>query len=131
MLLINILVICDDKPPTVISICDCTDYMVDGGKKMLSKSWIFLNQRLMNLIQQKYTLILFLWWSCQCAESRVNTVCPLSTSNMLSWWGACTVTVIQWSIKAWSFQGKDVFYSLHFFKLTLSIATCFESMQTS
>ncbi len=24
---------CGDKPPVVISICDCTDHMVDGGKK--------------------------------------------------------------------------------------------------
>ncbi len=27
------LVMCRDKPPAVISICDCTDHMVDGGKK--------------------------------------------------------------------------------------------------
>ncbi len=33
MPLINMLVICGDKPPAVISIYDCTDHMVDGGKK--------------------------------------------------------------------------------------------------
>ncbi len=30
---INMLVMCGDKPPAVISICDCMDHMVDGGKK--------------------------------------------------------------------------------------------------
>ena len=33
MPLINMLVMCGDKPPAVISICDCTDHMVEGGKK--------------------------------------------------------------------------------------------------
>ena len=27
------LVMCGDKPPAVLSICDCTDHMVEGGKK--------------------------------------------------------------------------------------------------
>ncbi len=29
----NMLVMCGDKPPAVISICDCTSHMVEGGKK--------------------------------------------------------------------------------------------------
>ena len=33
MPLINMLVMCGDKPPAVISICDCTGHMVEGGKK--------------------------------------------------------------------------------------------------
>ncbi len=33
MSLINMLVMCGDKPPAVISIFDCTGHMVDGGKK--------------------------------------------------------------------------------------------------
>ncbi len=33
MQLINMLVICGDKPPSVISICDYTGHMVDGRKK--------------------------------------------------------------------------------------------------
>ncbi len=33
MPLINMLVMCGDKPPAVISICDCTSHMVGGGKK--------------------------------------------------------------------------------------------------
>ncbi len=32
MLPINMLVMFGDKPTTVISICDCTDHMVDVGK---------------------------------------------------------------------------------------------------
>ncbi len=33
MPLINMLVMCGDKSPAVISIWDCMDHMVDGGKK--------------------------------------------------------------------------------------------------
>ncbi len=33
MPLINMLVMCGNKPPAVISICNCTDHMVEGGKK--------------------------------------------------------------------------------------------------
>ncbi len=33
MPLINMLVMSGDKPPAVISICDCTDHMVEDGKK--------------------------------------------------------------------------------------------------
>ncbi len=33
MLLINMLTMCGDKPPAVLSICDCTGHMEDGGGK--------------------------------------------------------------------------------------------------
>ncbi len=33
MLLINMLVMCGYKSPDVISICDCTGYMVNVGKR--------------------------------------------------------------------------------------------------
>ena len=33
MLLVNNLVMCDDVPPTVVDIHDCTDHMDAGGKK--------------------------------------------------------------------------------------------------
>ncbi len=38
MPLINMLVMCGDKPLAVIFICDCTGHMVDGRKKMQSTS---------------------------------------------------------------------------------------------
>ncbi len=59
MLLIKMLVMCGDKPPAVISICDCMDHMVNGGKKDAEFVMNFLNQRKMSLIQQKYTMTLF------------------------------------------------------------------------
>ncbi len=34
MPLIDMLVMCGDKLPAVISICDCTDHVVDGGEKL-------------------------------------------------------------------------------------------------
>ncbi len=33
MPLLNILVICENAPPKVVSIVDCTSHMSDGGKK--------------------------------------------------------------------------------------------------
>ncbi len=33
MRLLNILVLCSNAPPTVVSIVDCTSHMSDGGRK--------------------------------------------------------------------------------------------------
>ncbi len=45
--------------PAVISICDCTDHMVDGGKKDAKIIINYSKQRLTNLIPQRYKLVHF------------------------------------------------------------------------
>ncbi len=45
MPLINMLVMCSDKPPAMISICDCTGHMEEGGKKDSEFIMIFFKKR--------------------------------------------------------------------------------------
>ncbi len=46
----NMLVMCGDKPPAVITICHCTNHMVDGGKKDAEFIMNSSKKRLMKLI---------------------------------------------------------------------------------
>ncbi len=59
MPLINMLVICGDKLPAVISICECAGHMVEGGGKDTKYIMNFCKTKVGEFDPQKFTQILF------------------------------------------------------------------------
>ncbi len=83
MLLINMLVMCGDKLPAVISICESTEHIVDNGKKDV--------KYIISLIPQKFTLIPFLM-ELQLCRKLVRYFVPTFHKQYVFMGGACLVT---------------------------------------
>ncbi len=103
MPLVNMLAMCGKTAPVVVSICDCTSHMVEGGKKMLSLSWSTSVTKWMNLIHQEHLQTVSFLMEQQMSKKRVpyfvpniHGPCPFMEENMFY---LCFLVIWQKSIQ--------------------------------
>ncbi len=119
--LLNMLVMCGNYPPTVMSIFDCTEHMSASGMKMQHLLQSDSKRRFMKLMQQLNWLTALLMvlsiWNSWC-----NPMCRFSIGNVFSLWWTCFVSFFSDPYKLKPIQVSYFFV----FPIHVSADTCAE-----
>ncbi len=89
---LNMMVMCGDINPAVVSICDCTNHMLEGGKKdAICIADIF--QENVNEFEADTQMSSFM--TEKQMSRRPANVSNLSQGILISWWRTCPVALLQ------------------------------------
>ncbi len=118
MPLINMLVMCGDKPPAVISICDCTGHMVEGGKKDAEFIMNFFKEKVDEFDPSKVHTDSFFLMELQMCRKQ-------GRYSVRTFHGPCVSMVVSMCYHCFSVicpglvQSRLVFYVLNFYLFSL------------